>query len=95
MADIELVPVIGGVQGGYALRAPELTGDTELYILTEKSSYWICERPALTVGSLALERAVSEAPNGDAAQAWVEKDWLSHCNYIRWALHMGNNPPLR
>ncbi len=95
MADVELVPVIGGVRGGYALRAPELTGDIDLYVLTEKSSYWICERLALKVGSLALEGALGEASNGDGAQAWVEKDWSSHCNYIRWAKYMGSNPPPR
>lgn len=82
-------------KAGTPSEAPALAGDIDLYLLTEKSRYWICERLPLKVGSLALERAVSEAPNGDAAKAWVEKDWSSHCNYVRWAQYMANNPPPR
>ncbi len=94
MADVELQPVLGGVENGHALKAPALTGDTELYVLEEKSQrHWICQRLAIKVGSIALASEVCEVGSGDAARGWVETDWQSHRNYIKWALYMGSNPP--
>lgn len=91
--DIELEPVLGGIPGGAEFRAEELAGYTNLYSVTPKSGHWAYKRFELRAGLLVLLGEEGIAPTQEAADEWVQRDWIKLRNHLLWINYMSNNPP--
>jgi hypothetical protein len=83
----------GDITCTHGLRSTARNDDDWTYRLYDDASWWVCERPSMTIGPLSMAAVSRRARDYEEAKRWAEQDWAELQRLEAWIGYMMNNPP--